>query len=146
MRITLATAGSICVLSGCTSFYPVQPDDAVAPAQTVAITFAAPRDLEAAHDTVTYLLPAVRKVYGKVESVRSDTLVLRVMLLESTRRQPDLPRDARLTVIPDATARIAMRRVSRGKTAALLSGVTLVGLLALALANFELGPCTNCSF
>jgi hypothetical protein len=146
MRSALAVAGTMTLLSSCRSFYPLRPNEQITPEKTVAVAFASARDLEVTSDTVEYAVPAVRKVYGKVDEVRSDTLVVRVLRLESRKRQPELPRNARLTVVPDASARVAMRRVSPGKTAALMAGVTALGLIALALANFELGPCTNCSY
>ena len=145
MRKTLAIVGSIALLTSCTSYYPVRQDEALAPASTVTVTFASPRDLEATHDTVAFALPAVEKVFGKVERAVADTLVLRVLLVESNRRQPALPEDARLTVVPDATARVAVRRVSSRKTNGLIAGVAVVGAIAVFLATLEF-PAANPSY
>ena len=137
MRKALAVVGSITVLTSCSSYYPRQTDEQLAPASTITLTFASPRDLEATRDTVVYALPAVEKVYGKVERTVADTLVLRVLLVESDERQPELPGDARLTVVPGATDRVAIRRLSRGKTNGLIAGVAVVGAIAVFLATLE---------
>ncbi len=137
MRKALAVVGSITVLTSCSSYYPRQTDEQLAPASTITLTFASPRDLEATRDTVVYALPAVEKVYGKVERAMADTLVLRVLLVESDRRQPVLPDGARLTVVPDATDRVAIRRLSRGKTNGLIAGVAVIGAIAVFLATLE---------
>ena len=137
MRTTLGVVGSITVLTSCSSYYPVRPDQALAPASTVTVTFASARDLEAIRDTVVYRLPAVEKVYGKVERTMADTLVLRVLLVESDQRQPDLPGDARLTVVPGASDRVAMRRISRGKTKGLIAGIVVAGAIVIFLATLE---------
>jgi hypothetical protein len=137
MRKALAVVSSITVLTSCSSYYPRQTDEQLAPASTITLTFASPRDLEATRDTVVYALPAVDKVYGKVERAMADTLVLRVLLIESDRRQPVLPDDARLTVVPDATARVAIRRPSSRKTNGLIAGVVVLGAIAVFLATLE---------
>ena len=137
MRSALAVVGSISVLTSCSSYYPVRQDEQLAPASTVTVTFVSPRDLQATRDTVVYALPAVEKVYGEVERAMADTLVLRVLLVESRERQPNLPDEARLTVVPDTTARVAIRRLSRGKTNGLLAGVAVVGAIAVFLATLE---------
>lgn len=133
MRITLMLAAAL-TLSACTAFYQVAPGDQVAPAATVAVTFTPERDLLVTHDTVTYSLPAVRRVYGKVEEVRSDTVVIRILALESTRRQPTLPRAARLAVVPDASAHLAERRPARTRSAGLMFGGTLLAIVGIAVA------------
>lgn len=137
MRKALAVVSSITVLTSCSSYYPRQTDEQLAPASTITLTFASPRDLEATSDTVVYALPAVEKVYGKVERAMADTLVLRVLLVESDRRQPELPDDARLTVVPDATARVEIRRLSSRKTNGLIAGVAVLGAIAVFLATLE---------
>lgn len=137
MRKTLAVVGSITVLTSCSSYYPRRTDEQLAPASTITVTFASPRDLEATSDTTVYALPAVEKVYGKVERAMADTLVLHVLLVESDRRQPTLPEDARLTVVPDATDRVAIRRLSSRKTNGLIAGVAIVGAIAIFLATLE---------
>lgn len=137
MRSALPVVGSIAMLTSCSSYYPLRQDEQLAPASTVTVTFASPRNLEARRDTTVYALPAVEKVYGKVERTVADTLVLRVLLVESGQRQPELPGDARLTVVPDATARVAIRRLSRGKTNGLIAGVAVVGAIAVFLATLE---------
>ena len=140
MRTTVGVIGSITMLTSCSSYYPVRPDQQLAPASTVTVTFASPRDLEAIRDTVVYALPAVEKVYGKVERTMADTVVLRVLLVESDQRQPDLPGDARLTVVPGASDRVAIRRISRGKTNGLIAGIVVVGAIAAFLATLEFEP------
>ena len=137
MRKALAVASSITVLTSCSSYYPMRADEQLAPASTITLTFASPRDLEATRDTMVYALPAVEKVYGKFERMVADTLVLRVLLVESDRRQPVLPDDARLTVVPDATARVAIRRLSSRKTNGLIAGVAVIGAIAVFLATLE---------
>ena len=137
MRTTLGVVGSITLLTSCSSYYPVGSNQQLAPASTVTVTFASPRDLEAIRDTVVYRLPAVEKVYGKVERTMADTLVLSVLLVESDQRQPELPADARLTVVPGASDRVAMRRISRGKTNGLIAGIVVVGAIVLFLATLE---------
>jgi len=137
MRKALAVVGSITVLTSCSSYYPRRTDERLAPASTITLTFASPRDLEATRDTVVYALPAVEKVYGKVERATADTLVLRVLLVESDRRQPELPNDARLTVVPDATSRVAIRRHSSRKTNGLIAGVAVLGAIVIFLATLE---------
>lgn len=133
MRKALAVVSSITVLTSCSSYYPRQADEPLAPASTITLTFASPRDLEATRDSVVYALPAVEKVYGKVERATADTLVLRVLLLQSDRRQPSLPREARLTIVPDSSTNVAIRRASREKMGALLFGLALVGGISAAL-------------
>lgn len=137
MRKALAVASSITVLTSCSSYYPMRADEQLAPASTITLTFASPRDLEATRDTMVYALPAVEKVYGKFERMVADTLVLRVLLVESDRQQPVLPDDARLTVVPDATARVAIRRLSSRKTNGLIAGVAVIGAIAVFLATLE---------
>jgi hypothetical protein len=133
MRKTLAVVGSIGVLTSCTSYYPVRPGEQPAPTSTVTVTFASPRDLEATSDTVVYALPAVEKVHGEMQHAIGDTLLLRVLLVESNQRQPELPAGARLTLLPDASTRVAMRGTSLGKTTGLLV-LTLVGAVAIGFA------------
>ena len=137
MRTTLGVVGSITLLTSCSSYYPVRSDQPLAPASTVTVTFASPRDLEAIRDTVVYRLPAVEKVYGKVERTMADTLVLRVLLVESDRRQPELPGDSRLTLVPGASDALAIRRISPGKTKGLIAGVAVIGAVAVFLATLE---------
>ena len=55
MRTPLAIAGLVVLLSGCMASYPVNPNETLAPAARVTITFAEPRDLEARRDTAAYL-------------------------------------------------------------------------------------------
>lgn len=136
MRRALAVVASITVLTSCMSYYPAGQEQ-LAPESTVTVTFASPRDLEATHDTVVYALPAIEKVYGRVERAMADTLVLRVLLVESDRRQPTLPENARLTVVPDATDRVAIRRLSSRKTNGLIAGVAVLGAIAVFLATLE---------
>jgi len=138
MRKALAVVSSITVLTSCSSYYPRQTDEQLAPASTITLTFASPRDLEATSDTVVYALPAVKRVYGRVERAMADTLVLRVLLLESDRRQPHLPREARLTIVPDPATGVAIRRRSNTKSAALLGGLTVVVAIAIGLATMTL--------
>jgi hypothetical protein len=137
MRRAFAVAASIAVLTSCSSYYPMSANEQLAPASTVTVTFAAPRDLQATRDTSVYALSAVEKVYGKVERTMADTLVLRVLLVESGQRQPEMPGDARLTVVPGAADRVAIRRLSRGKTNGLIAGVAVVGAIAVFLATLE---------
>ncbi len=134
MRKTLAVVGSITVLTSCISYYPVQPGEQPEPASTVTVTFASPRDLEAMHDTVVYALPAVDRVHGEMQYSIGDTLLLRVLLVESNQQQPELPAGARLALFRDASTRVAMRGTSPGKTIGLLA-LTLVGVLAIGLAT-----------
>lgn len=136
MRRALAVVAPITVLTSCMSYYPAGQEQ-LAPESTVTVTFASPRDLEATHDTVAYALPAIEKVYGRVERAMADTLVLRVLLVESDRRQPTLPENARLTVVPDATDRVAIRRLSSRKTNGLIAGVGVLGAIAVFLATLE---------
>ena len=132
---SMGIAGLVTVSSACTAFYPARPAD-VAPKSTIAVTFDEPRALEARRDTVVYALPAVRSLYGQLESVRSDTIVLRVIGLESNERQPRLPDAARVRIVHDATASVSVQRVSRGRTWAMV-GVTVAGLIAWFLATLE---------
>ncbi|HZO19122.1 MAG TPA: hypothetical protein VFB46_09065 [Gemmatimonadaceae bacterium] len=134
-RASLSIAGLVTVSTACTAFYPARASD-LAPRSTITVAFDEARDLEATRDTVVYALPAVRSLYGRVESVRSDTLVLRVITLESNERQPRLPEAARVRIVHDATASVSVQRVSRGRTWALV-GVTVAGLIALFLATLE---------
>ena len=140
MRKALAVMGSISVLTSCSSYYPLRQDEPPAPASTVTVTFASPRNLEATSDTVVYALPAVEKVYGKVERTMADTLMLRVLLVESDQRQPELPGNARLTVVPGPSDRVAMRRISSRKTNTLIAGVVVVGAIVAFLATLEFEP------
>lgn len=133
MRKTLAVVGSITVLTSCTSYYPVRPGEQLAPTSTVTVTFASPRDLEVTQDTVVYALRAVEKVHGEMQHAIGDTLLLRVLLVESNQPQPELPKGARLTMPPDASTRVAVRRASLGKTAGLLA-LTLVGVIGIGFA------------
>ena len=139
MRKALAVVGSITVLTSCSSYYPRRTDEQLVPASTITLTFASPRDLEVTRDTVVYPLPAVEKVYGKVERAVADTLVLRVLLIESDRRQPSLPRGTRLTIVPDPSTNVAIRRASREKTVALLGGLVLLGGISVGLATLLRG-------
>lgn len=144
MRTPLAIPGLAMLLSGCMASYPVQPYDPVVPRERVTITFDSPRDLEARRDATTYVLPAIRQLHGRVESVRSDTLVLRVLALESSVRQPELPGDARLTLPPDASAHLAHQRIASGRTLG-AAFLTLLGVLALAIGTMDWEyDCTSC--
>ena len=136
MRSSFVIAASIAVLSGCSSFHLVKPNEPVPPHATVAITFDEPRTLEARRDSAVYPLLQVSTVYGEVEEVRSDTLVLRVLGVESSRRQPRLPDEARLAFVPDASAQLSASRISKPRTAA-MAGVTGVGLFFLWLSTIE---------
>ncbi|HJR66534.1 MAG TPA: hypothetical protein VJ802_08875 [Gemmatimonadaceae bacterium] len=136
MRRSLVLAASIVTLAGCTSFRLVQPNEPVPTHATVAITFNEPRDLEARREATVYPLPQVGTVYGEVEATRSDTLVLRVLSIESSRRQPRLPEQARLTLVPDASAQLSMSRISKARTASMV-GVTAVGLFFLFVSQME---------
>lgn len=131
MRIPFALASSMTLLSACTSFSRVPPGETVAPAATVSVTFASERNLEAAGDSGVYSLPAVGRVYGKVERATADTLILRNLHVESRRRQPALPHSARLTVVRSDSARVEVRGLSNGITVGLLAGLT--GLLVFVL-------------
>lgn len=126
----------IAVASGCSAYYRVRPNESIPPRATVTITFETPRDLEARRDATVYSLPEVTKMYGEVEEVRSDTLVLRVLDLESNSDQPRLPEEAGLTIVPDASAEVSIRRTSKARTAAMV-GLTVVGLFFLWVANME---------
>ena len=126
----------IVVASACSAYYRVQPTEPIPPRATVAITFETPRDLEARRDATVYSLPEVTKVYGEVDEVRSDTLVLRVLDLESTVPQPRLPEEAGLTLVPDASAGVSIRRISKARTAGVVA-LTVVGLFFLFVANME---------
>ncbi|HEU5184623.1 MAG TPA: hypothetical protein VFU01_08640 [Gemmatimonadaceae bacterium] len=134
-RASLGIAGLVTVSTACTAFYPARASD-LTPRRPITVAFDEPRDLEARHDTVVYRLSAVQSVYGRVVSVRSDTLVLRVLALESSQRQPRLPDAARVTIVPGSTDHLSAERVSRGRTWALV-GVTVAGLIALFLATLE---------
>jgi hypothetical protein len=113
MGYSLVMAAAIVALSGCTSFHLVGPNEPVPLHATVAITFEKPRDLEARRETSVYSLPEVSMVYGEVEEVRSDTLILRLIDLESGRRQPRLPDDARLALVPGPSAQVSTRLTPR---------------------------------
>lgn len=126
----------IAVASGCSAYYRVRPNEPIPPRATVAITFETPRDLEARRDATVYRLPEVAKLYGEIEEVRSDTLVLRVLDLESDARQPQLPEEAGLILVPDASTGVSIRRISKARTAGVVS-LTVVGLFFLWLANME---------
>ena len=136
MRCSLVIAASMLMLSGCSSFHLVKANEPVPPHATVAITFNEPRNLEARRDSTVYPLPHVSTVYGEVEEVRSDTLVLRVLGIESSRRQPRLPDEARLALVPDASAQLSASRISKPRTAAMV-GVTAVGVFFLWLSTLE---------
>ena len=137
MRIPFALAVSMMVLSACTSFHRVPPGETMAPAATVSVTFASERNLEAADDSGVYSLPAVGRVYGKVERATADTLVLRNLQVESRRRHPRLPRSARLMVVPSDSARIELRGPSHGKTVGLLAGLTGLLVFVLGIATVD---------
>ena len=107
MRRLLVIPVVIGLLSGCSSFHLVQPNELLPPHATVAVTFDEPRNLEARGKTTVHSLPEVSTLYGELEEVRSDTLVLRILGIESSRRQPRLPREARLTLVPDASAQLS---------------------------------------
>ena len=62
--------------------------------------------------------------------------VLRVLSVESSRRQPRLPDEARLAVVPGASAQLSTSRVSKGRTAGMV-GVTAVGLFFLFVSQME---------
>lgn len=135
MRGALVVVGSVSALVSCTSYYPVRSEEPLAPRSAVTVTFASPRDLEAAYEARMYALPAVEKVYGRIDRATTDTLVLRGFVVESRQRQPELPRAARLTVVPDAGTQVAIRRRSRSKTAALLGGISLIAIFAIAVVS-----------
>ena len=138
-RASLGIAGLVTVTSACTAFYPARPAD-VPLKSAIGVTFDEPRTLEATRDTAVYALPAVQSLYGQLESVRSDTIVLRVIGLESKERQPRLPDAAQVRIVHDANTSMTVQRVSRGRTWALV-GVTVAGLIALFLATLEFpGP------
>jgi hypothetical protein len=136
MRRLVVSLPIIALASGCSGYYRVQPNEPIPPRATVAITFETPRDLEARRDATVYTLPEVTKVYGEVEEVRSDTLVLRVLGLESDARQPRLTDDAGLTLVPDASTGVSIRRISKARTAGVVA-LTVVGVFFLIVANME---------
>jgi hypothetical protein len=136
MRRLLVIVPIIAAASGCYGYSRVQSNEPIPPRATVAITFETPRDLEARRDATVYRLPEVTRVYGEVEEVRSDTLVLRVLDLESNARQPRLPEEAGLTLVPDASAGVSIHRISKARTAGMV-GLTVVGLFFLFVANME---------
>ena len=133
MRKTLAVVGSITMLTSCTSAHSVRPGERIAPASTVTVTFASPRDLQATYDTVVYALPAVEQVHGEMQHAWGDTLLLRVLRVESQQRQPALPTGARLTVMRDGSTSVVVRHGSVGKTTGLVA-LTLVGTIAIGFA------------
>ena len=139
MRKTLTVMSAVSVLTSCTSYYPVRPGEQPDPTSTVTVTFASPHDLEATYDTVVYALPAVEKVHGEMQHAIGDTLLLRVLRVESKQRQPELPAGARLAVLREPSARIAMRGTSPGKTVGFL-GLVLAGVVAIASIAFAVDP------
>ncbi len=136
MRRLFVIVPIIAVASGCSAYYRVQPSEPIPPRATVAITFEIPRDLEARRDATVYSLVEVTKVHGEVEEVRSDTLVLRVLDLESNARQPRLPDETGITLVPEASAWVSIRRTSKARTA-VVAGLTGLGLFFLWVANME---------
>ncbi|HZO19127.1 MAG TPA: hypothetical protein VFB46_09090 [Gemmatimonadaceae bacterium] len=127
---------AVTMVCGCTTAYPVNRAADLEPREAVFVRFERPRDLEAKSDTVTYALPEVRSLVGGVEGVRGDSLLLRLYEVGSRRLQPALPRDARLTVVPDATARISTRHFSFLKTA----GLAILVYVAVATVMFVSDP------
>ena len=136
MGYSLVIAAAIVTLSGCTSFHLVRANEPVPLHAKVAITFDEPRDLEARRETTVYSLPEVSTVYGEVEEVRSDTLMLRLIDLESGRRQPRLPDEARLALVPGPSAQVSTLRVSKWRTAGMVS-LSAVGLFFYFVSQME---------
>jgi hypothetical protein len=133
-------------LSACRAGYPVRPDEQVVPQAKVTVTFPEPRDLEARRGSTVYRLAAIRRVHGRVDEVRSDTLVLRIEALVSRSRQPRLPRGAQLHIVRDNIAQLSERRLSTSRTAGLMFGASLMLLVVIGLATMDLsgGTCTTC--
>ena len=127
---------AVTMVGGCTTAYPVNRAADLEPREAVFVRFERPPDLEAKRDTVTYALPEVRSLVGGVEGVRGDSLLLRLYEVGSRRLQPALPRDARITVVPDATARISTRHFSFLKTA----GLAFLAYVAVATVLFVSDP------
>ena len=136
MRHSLVMAAAIITLSGCTSFHLVRANEPVPLHATVAITFDEPRDLEARRETHVYSLPEVSTVYGEVEEVRSDTLVLRSIDLQSDRRQPQLPHEARLALVPGPSAQVSALQVSKWRTGGTVA-LSAVGLFFYFVSQME---------
>lgn len=126
----------VTMVCGCTTAYRVDRVADLEPREAVFVRFESPRDLEARSDTVSYALPEVRSLVGGVESIRGDSLLLRLYEVGSRRLQPALPSDARITVVPDATARISTRHFSFLKTA----GLAFLAYAAVATVLFVSDP------
>lgn len=134
LRVMLAVVGSA---AACTSLRSVEPGQPPAPRSRVRVQFESPRDLQARHDTTIYVLPAVETLYGRLESTRSDTLLLRVLQIESRRRQPDVPSEAEVTVAPAPGIEISTVEPSPRKTNWLIGGVAVIAAIAVFLSQLE---------
>ena len=135
MRKRLAVLSSITVLTSCLRYYRMGADEQLAAASTITVTFASPRDLEATRDTVVYRLSAVEKVYGKVERAGGGHPHF---ARPAARIGPaSLPREARLTILPDASTNVAVRRVSGAITALMLAALAVVVAISIGLGTAE---------
>jgi hypothetical protein len=113
MRQHRALVPAILLATACTTFTRVPPNEPIPEQAIVAVSFEEPRDLQARSETKLYPLLKVGMVYGEVERTHADTLVLRVLEVQSTERQPRLPSEARLLLTADSTTQLSVQRVSK---------------------------------
>ena len=109
-----ALVPALLLATACTTFTRVPPNEPIPEQAIVAVSFEEPRDLQARSETELYPLLKVGMVYGEVERTHADTLVLRVLEVQSTEPQPRLPNEARLLLTADSTTQLSVQRVSQG--------------------------------
>jgi hypothetical protein len=122
----------VAATSGCVTFQPLEETEQVGAGAQLRLTFDEPRDFFAASDTASYQLRGLVGLSGEVESVRSDTLVLRGVDFRSGVRQPNVPRTALVSVVPGSSTRLVARRFDAERT-------VLFVLVASVLTSTALG-------
>jgi hypothetical protein len=140
MRALPLIIGTTIALVGCTTTRHVRPHEEIAPAANVTVVFADARDLRAASDSPAYVVPAVRSLSGRVESVSLDTLVVLVEELAPDSLYRGLPHAPRLVVVRDTLARVSTRRFSAARTVG-LGLLVLVATFAIAMEHMCLLIC-----
>jgi hypothetical protein len=142
LRVLLvAVAGLIAASSGCMTAHPIHQQVNVGSRQ-LELTFTTPREIEArGRSGARIVLQDLHGVRGRAVELRGDTLVLEIAWWRASGIwQREAPPVVATLRVSEVGAPLRERRVSAGRTVALLT-VTPAVLFLLALAlYFLLGP------
>jgi hypothetical protein len=128
-------AVALSATTACFSHRPTAPSQA--PSGTVRVTFASPRMLyvsESFDEAVSFA--AATEVEGRVESVRGDTLYLRVHRVRTT-QQAGIPSHGLATIVRDRNTVVEQRGYNNDRTLGLFLGGLALGFLAFLATRRE---------